>query len=135
MKRWVATAAMVLALLGVAMAPAHADPINAPFVEPFDITCEDGATYTVVVVPGARPGPVDWPPALVTTSNQVLIPFSFQFTLTNLTTGEVVMEEEISREPADRAATTTCTFGETFTEDGVTFEFVGVVEELSQPLS
>ena len=133
MKRWVATAAIVLGLLGVAMAPAHADPINAPWAEPFDITCEDGATYTVVVVPGAR-GPVDWTPALVTTSNQVLIPFSFQFTLTNLTTGEVVMEEEISREPADRVATTTCTFGETFTEDGVTFEFVGVVEELSQPL-
>jgi hypothetical protein len=30
MKRLVATAAMVLGLLGVMMAPAHADPINAP---------------------------------------------------------------------------------------------------------
>jgi hypothetical protein len=129
MKRWVATAAMVLALLGVAMAPAHADPINAPFAEPFDITCEDGATYTVVVA-----GRGLWPPALVTTSNQVLIPFSFDTTVTNVATGEVVFEEEISREPADRVATTTCTFGDTFTEDGVTFEFVGVVEVLSQPL-
>jgi hypothetical protein len=129
MKRWVATAAMVLALLGVAMAPAHADPINAPFAEPFEITCEDGATYTVVVA-----GRGLWPPALVTTSNQVLIPFSFDTTVTNVATGEVVFEEEISREPADRVATTTCTFGDTFTEDGVTFEFVGVVEVLSQPL-
>ena len=129
MKRWVATAAMVLALLGVAMAPAHADPINAPFAEPFDITCEDGATYTVVVA-----GRGLWPPALVTTSNQVLIPFSFDTTVTNVATGEVVFEEEISREPADRVDTTTCTFGDTFTEDGVTFEFVGVVEVLSQPL-
>jgi hypothetical protein len=76
---------------------------------------------------------VMWPPALVTTSNQVLIPFSFEFTLTNLATGETE-RESVSREPAERVATTTCTFGETFTEDGVTFEFVGVVEVLSQPL-
>jgi hypothetical protein len=71
---------------------------------------------------------------LVTTSNQVLIPFSFHFTVTNVATGEVVSEEEFSKEPADRVATTTCTFGDTFTEDGVTFEFVGVAEVLSQPL-
>jgi len=130
MKRWVATAAMVLALLGVAMAPAHADPINAPnVVGPFDITC-DGATYTVVSVPAQG----QWPPALVTTSNQVLIPFSFHFTLTNVATGEVVSEEEFSKAAATRAATTTCTFGETFTEDGQTFEFVGVVEVLLTPV-
>jgi hypothetical protein len=131
MKRWVATVAMVLGLLGVAMAQAHADPINAPFVEPFDITC-DGTTYTVVVVPGGRGAP--WPPALVTTSNQVLIQFSFHITVTNLATGEVVFEQEASREPAERVATTTCSFQETFTEDGETFQLVGVVEELSQPL-
>ena len=131
MKRWVATAAMVLALLGVAMAPAHADPTNAPNSLTFTITC-NGTTYTVVGAVGRGP----WQPAFVTTSNQVLIPFSFQFTVTNLTTGEVVVvEEPFSKEPADRTATTTCTFTDTFTEDGVTFEVVGVVEELSQPLS
>jgi hypothetical protein len=127
MKRWVATAAMVLALLGISMAPAYADPPN---IEPFTITC-DGTTYTAVVVVESEH--VMWPPALVTTSNQVLIPFSFEFTLTNLATGETE-RESVSREPAERVATTTCTFGETFTEDGVTFEFVGVVEVLSQPL-
>jgi hypothetical protein len=129
MKRWVATAAMVLGLLGISMAPAYADPTNT---EPFLITCEDGATYTAVVVVESEH--VMWPPALVTTSNQVLIPFSFEFTLTNLATGQIVSQESVSREPAERVATTTCTFGETFTEDGVTFEFVGVVEVLSQPL-
>ena len=127
MKRWVATAAMVLALLGISMAPAHADPPN---IEPFPITC-DGTTYTAVVVVESER--VMWPPALVTTSNQVFIPFSFEFTLTNLTTGDIVFQESVSREPAERVATTTCTFGETFTEDGVTFEFEGVVEVLSQP--
>jgi hypothetical protein len=128
MKRWVATAAMVLALLGVAMAPAHADPMNAPWAEPFDITC-DGTTYTVVAA-----GQGQWPPALVTTSNQVLIPFSFHFTVTNAATGEVVSEEAYSKKPADRVATTTCTFGDTFTEDGQTFVFEGVVEALLTPV-
>jgi hypothetical protein len=128
MKRWVATAAMVLGLLGIYMAPAHADPINAPNVEPFEITC-DGTTYTVVVA-----GRGLWTPALVTTSNQVLIPFSFDITVTNVATGEVVFEEEVSKEPADRVATTTCSFTQTFTEDGETFQVVGVVEVLSQPL-
>jgi hypothetical protein len=131
MKRWVVTAAIVLGLLGVYMAPAHADPTNAPNVEPFDITC-DGTTYTVVVVPGRGM----WTPALVTTSNQVLIPFSFEFTGTNLTTGEILFQETVSKEPAERVATTTCRFVETETdpETGETFQFVGVVEVLSQPL-
>ena len=128
MKRWVATAAMVLGLLGVYMAPAHADPINAPNAEPIVLTC-DGTTYTVVVVPGVGM----WTPALVTTSNQVLIPLSFHITLTNVTTGEVVFEDEVSKAAASRAATTTCTFGETFTEDGQTFVFEGVVEVLLTP--
>jgi hypothetical protein len=124
MKRWVATAAMLLALLGVLAAPAYADPPN---IEPFPITC-DGVTYTVVT-----PGQGNWTPALVTTSNQVLIPFSFHITVTNVATGEVVFEEEVSKAAASRAATTTCTFGETFTEDGQTFVFEGVVEVLLTP--
>jgi hypothetical protein len=124
MKRWAATAAMLLALLGVSMAPAYADPPN---IEPFPITC-NGVTYTVVT-----PGQGNWTPALVTTSNQVLIPLSFHITVTNVATGEVVFEEEVSKAAASRAATTTCTFGETFTEDGQTFVFEGVVEVLLTP--
>jgi hypothetical protein len=124
MKRWVATAAMLLALLGVLAAPAYADPPN---IEPFPITC-DGVTYTVVT-----PGQGNWTPALVTTSNQVLIPFSFHITVTNVATGEVVLEEEVSKAAASHAATTTCTFGDTFTEDGQTFVFEGVVEVLLTP--
>jgi hypothetical protein len=124
MKRWAATAAMLLALLGVLAAPAYADPPN---IEPFPITC-NGVTYTVVT-----PGQGNWTPALVTTSNQVLIPFSFHITVTNVATGEVVFEEEVSKAAASRAATTTCTFGETFTEDGQTFVFEGVVEVLLTP--
>jgi hypothetical protein len=127
MKRWAATAAMLVALLGVLAAPAYADPTNAPNIEPFPITC-DGVTYTVVT-----PGQGNWTPALVTTSNQVLIPFSFHITVTNVATGEVVLEEEVSKAAASHAATMTCTFGETFTEGGQTFVFEGVVEVLLTP--
>ena len=100
---------------------------NAPNIEPFPITC-DGVTYTVVT-----PGQGNWTPALVTTSNQVLIPFSFHITVTNVATGEVVLEDEVSKAAASHAATTTCTFGETFTEGGQTFVFEGVVEVLLTP--
>jgi hypothetical protein len=127
MKRWAVVAAMLIGLLGVLAAPAYADPTNAPNIEPFPITC-DGVTYTVVT-----PGQGNWTPALVTTSNQVLIPFSFHLTVTNVATGEVVLEEEVSKAAASHAATTTCTFGETFTEGGQTFVFEGVVEVLLTP--
>jgi hypothetical protein len=75
------------------MPSAHADPTNAPNVEPFPITC-DGITYMVNV-----PGRGEWAPALVTTSNQVLVPFSFDITITNLTTGET-FQETVSKPPA-----------------------------------
>ena len=68
----------------------------------------------------------------MTTSNQVLIPVSYEFTLTNLATG-VTEQAAFSKEAANRVPTTTCTFGETFTEGGVTFEFSGVVEVLIRP--
>jgi hypothetical protein len=130
MRRWVATAAMVLGVLGVSMAPAHADPIHAPSVEPFPITC-DGTTYTVVVVPGHG----RWTPALVTTGNAVLVPFSSEFTITSLTTGES-FNFAVSKEAAERTATTTCRFEQTFTnpQTGETHQVVGVLEVLSQPL-
>jgi hypothetical protein len=38
MKRWLSTAAMVIGLLGVMMAPAHADPTNAPNAQPLVLT-------------------------------------------------------------------------------------------------
>jgi hypothetical protein len=111
------------------MPSAHADPTNAPNVEPVPITC-DGITYLVNV-----PGRGEWAPALVTTSNQVLVPFSFDITITNLTTGET-FQETVSKPPADQTATTTCSFEQTFTdpETGETFQLVGIVAVLSQPL-
>jgi hypothetical protein len=130
MKRWLATAAMVLGLVGVLMAPAHADPTNAPNAQPLVLTCENGATLDVVVVPGRG----NWTPALVTDSNQVIVPFSFDITVTNADTGEVIVHEVTTKEAVNRVDTTTCQWSDTFEEGGQTFEFVGIVEVLTRLL-
>jgi hypothetical protein len=128
MKRWVATAAIVLGLLGAYIAPAHADPTNSPKAFPFTITC-DGTTYSVVGV-SVEPGT----PVLVTTSNVVLIPFSFNITLTNLKTGQSMPFVD-SKEAVNHAANATCSFDVTFTdpETGETFRLVGFAEGLRTP--
>jgi hypothetical protein len=129
MKRWAATAAMLLALLGVLAAPAYADPTNAPNIESFQITCGE-TSYTVV----AGPGRGAWSPALVTDSNQVFIPFSFDITFTDLTTGET-LTFAVSKEAANHVATQTCSFSLTDTdpETGHLVSIVGMVEVLLTP--
>lgn len=101
---------MLLALLGVLAAPAYADPTNAPNIEPFQITCGE-TTYTVVGVPGRGA----WTPALVTDSNQAFIPFAFDVTFTDLTTGET-FTFAASKEAANHLATQTCSFRITTTD-------------------
>jgi hypothetical protein len=128
MKRWAATAAIVLGLLGAYTAPAQADPINTPNALTFPITC-DGTTYTVVGVPGQG----QWTPALVTTSNVVLVPFSFDITFTDLTTGES-FHLTVSKEAVNQA-NATCTFAVTFTdpETGDMLRIAGTVAGLHVP--
>ena len=129
MKRWAATAAMLLALLGVLAAPAYADPTNAPNAFTFPITC-GGTSYTVVGVPGQGA----WTPALVTDSNQVFIPFSFDITFTDLTTGET-FTFEVSKEAGNHVATQTCSFSLTDTdpETGHLVSIEGDVEVFFPP--
>jgi hypothetical protein len=124
MKRWAATAAMLLALLGVLAAPAYADPTNAPNIEPFQITCGE-TTYTVVGVPGRGA----WTPALVTDSNQVFIPFAFDVTFVDLTTGETDTFE-VSKEAGSHLATQSCSFDVTFDD---LFRVFGTVEVVLTP--
>ena len=124
MKRWAATAAMLLALLGVTMAPASADPTNTPNPFTFEITC-GGTTYTVVGVPGGG----QWTPALVTDSNQVLIPVAFDVTFVDLTTGETD-SVDISKEAGNHLATQSCSFDVTVDDD---FRIFGTVEAFFPP--
>jgi|SRR5215218_5543155 len=124
MKRWVVTAAMVLGLLGVYMAPAHSDPTNAPNAVTFPITC-GGTTYTVIGVPGQG----QWTPALVSDSNQVFIPFAFDVTFVDLTTGETDTFA-VSKEAGTHLATQSCTFDATFDD---LFRVFGTVEVVLTP--
>jgi hypothetical protein len=124
MKRWAAIAAMLLALLGVSMAPAYADPTKTPNPFTFEITCGN-TTYSVVGVPGGG----QWTPALVTNSNQVLIPVSFDITFTDLTTGET-FSVDVSKESGNHLPTQSCSFSVTDTdpETGHLFSIEGDVE-------
>jgi hypothetical protein len=132
MKRWAATtAAMLLALLGASMAPAHADPTNDPNAFTFPITC-DGIQYTAVELPGQGL----WVPALIIDGNgtRVSIPFSFNVTFTDLTTGET-SSLVVSKQPANHQSTVTCTFNVTSTdpETGDEVNVAGSGEALPAP--
>lgn len=124
MKRWVAIAAILLGLLGVLAAPAYADPTNAPNSLTFDITCGD-TTYTVVGVPGQG----QWTPALVTDSNQVLVPTSFDITFVDLTTGET-FSVDVSKQAGNHLATQSCSFDVTVDD---LFRISGDVEVFFPP--
>jgi hypothetical protein len=129
MKRWVAIAAILLGLLGVLAAPAYADPTNAPNSLTFDITCGD-TTYTVVGVPGQG----QWTPALVTDSNQVLVPTSFDITFVDLTTGET-FSVDVSKQAGNHLATQSCSFDVTASDPatGEMFRVFGDVEVFFPP--
>jgi hypothetical protein len=123
---------MALGLIGVCATPAHADPIQAPNVEPFPITCA-GTTYAAVIVPGQGGG---WVPALVTSGHAMLVPFRLEFTITSPATGES-STVVISKAAAARTATTSCHFEQKFTnpQKGETHQVVGVLQVLSHPLA
>ena len=124
MKRWAVIAAILIGLLGVAAAPAYADPTNAPNSLTFEITC-GGATYTVVGVPGGG----RWTPVLVTDSNQVLVLTSSDVTFTDLTTGETFTLED-SKEAGNHLATQSCSFDVTVDD---LFRIFGDVEVFFPP--
>lgn len=71
---------------------------------------------------------------MVTDSNQVFIPFSFDITFTDLTTGET-LTFAVSKEAANHVATQTCSFSLTDTdpETGHLVSIVGIVEVLLTP--
>ncbi len=75
--------AMVMAVFGSGIAAA--DPINSKNAEVFQITCENGQTFEVVVVAGL--------PAHIVGSSRNIIPVEFTFTATNPDTGEVLFSD------------------------------------------
>lgn len=76
--------AIVLMMLGIGVAAA--DPANSPNAQFFEISCENGETYDIVVG-GGNPGHI-------VGSNGLLMPVSFTFTMWDLSTGEMFSETE-----------------------------------------
>ncbi len=77
--------AMVLAVFGSGIAAA--DPINSKNAEVFQITCDNGQSYQVVVVAGL--------PAHIVGSSRNIIPVEFTFTATDPDTGEVLFSDTV----------------------------------------
>ena len=75
--------AMVLAVFGGGIAAA--DPINGKNSEVFEITCDNGKTYKVVVAGGL--------PGHIVGSTRNIIPVQFTFTAIDPDTGEVLFSE------------------------------------------
>jgi hypothetical protein len=128
MKRWHVCTALALGLTGALTVPAAADPPSAAEF-PVPITC-DGTTYVVGFIPGQG----DFTPALVTTSNQVVVPFEFDLTFTDLTTGESETETA-QKGPGTNPNAVSCTidFTSTDPETGHEFNIAGTVTALITP--
>lgn len=75
--------AIMLMLLGIGVAAA--DPANSPNAEYFDISCENGQTYEIVVGSGN--------PGHIVDGNGLLMPVAFTFTGWDAATGDVIFSE------------------------------------------
>jgi len=129
MKRWLACIALALGLAGTLTTPAAADPpSSAEFTLP--ITC-DGTTYLVGFIPGRGV----FTPGLVTTSNQVIVPFVVDLTFTDLTTG---VSETLTAQkgPGTNPNAVACTIDFTGTdpETGHEFNIAGSATALITPV-
>ena len=121
LNRALAVLAGAVSAVALTALPATAAPVNAPDVERLTVTCA-GKAVDVVVAPGNG----NWTPAFIEGTHQVFVPYSFIFTVTD-SEGNVVETETLSKKAQPPGATTTCTFGEEFTEGEETFTFSGTV--------
>ena len=111
-----------LALAGALLVPAahaFAAPINAPSSSTMPLSCDNGQTYTIVTNSGksgqngqGQPTPFD-PGFIISGDGGKLLPLSFTFIGTDVTTGVVLFSQTSTKGQATHAAGTvvTCTFG------------------------
>ncbi len=124
------TAAMILAAFGSPIAAA--DPINSKKAEVFQITCDNGQAYEVVVA-GGLPGHI-----VGSTGN--LIPVEFTFTAIDPDTGEILFSETAAvgkgeKKGLQRDLITCTTAPQTFVdpETGEPITFIITVEAFLTP--
>ena len=132
-RRMLVSFGLVLLLVSAAVGTVGADPVKAKNAQLIEVTC-GGQTFTVVVN-----GRGQFTPGHIIGSTGNLIPQSFTFTViaTNAR-GEVLFSGTATvakggqrRGLQDRLIT--CTFGQTFTEDGITFAVSGTVTGFITP--
>lgn len=118
-RRLVAGAAIAGMALIMAALPAAAEK------EPFQATC-NGVTYTLTSGNG------EWAAAQSVDHRTHFIPKAFTFTVVD-ENGNVVFQESVSKKGHRNQETVTCTFSDTFTEDGQTFTFSGTATVVQRP--
>ena len=83
---------VALGLIAVMGSPASAAPTNAPNAELIDLSCTNGATYSIV----ANGNGAFTPGHILDGAGQTLVPVSFHFVGTN-ENGDVVFDESIAK--------------------------------------
>lgn len=119
-RKLVAAAGTVAVGLGGLAAPA-----GSAEKEAFPIVCE-GVTYTITTGNG------NWAVGKDTQSSTHFIPSAFTFRVTDQA-GNVVFQESIRKKGHRNQKKITCTFSDTFTEDGQTFHFTGTATVVKKP--
>jgi hypothetical protein len=117
-----ATAAATLFSLAVFATPANADPKNG---DTLDLHCDGIGDVTIALTPHDA----GWAPGLVTTSTQVLIPYSFHFE-GSFTDSDGVVEtfvDDVAKPAPRNKRTTTCTFHDEGPDEGGYFVIDGTV--------
>jgi len=118
-----------IALLSVAVASAA--PTKSPNAEIFELTCDNGQSYTVVVN-----GNGDFSPGhIIDGDGGNLIPVSLAFEATDAD-GNVIFSDSISKKGRMKGLTgdlIVCTFGDTFEENGEVITFTGTVTGFVTP--
>lgn len=116
---------MVAAPLGLMTGPVGADPVNAKRGNLLPIVCDVLGTFEVATNGNGR-----WTPGLVTTNNQVGIPYEFHNTGTFTPPGgptETFTEDLVKRAPRN-GRLDTCTFHLEGTDEFGTFTLEGLVK-------
>ena len=123
MRRWMAGVAITLAVVGALAVPAHA--AKGGNKETFQVTC-GGVVHTITSANGK------WAAGVDTASSTHFIPAVFHFVVTD-ESGAVVFTETQTKRGHHNQEKVTCTFEETFTENGETLTFSGMATVVRRP--
>lgn len=124
-RRWLTLLGSLLIMSSLTVHVVSAAPTNAPNAEAIPITCDNGASYTVI----SNGNGTFTPGHIIDDDGRVLIPVAFVFEGMD-SSGNVIFSESVSKKGKMKGLSDdliVCTFGGTFEENGETFTFTGTV--------